>query len=245
MKLVPFDSDDWESVRTLSGAKASSLVPALRRLASSDWTRPEAARDWVEVRQEIVDGSDVSAATEVVLPWIIELSRGRSSAELLQTWTVVGEVELGRLSGENETSTTEAVLKEAALMANEQAGRGMAKSQKEHGAMISALPELPEWGRMLVLRLVVLGQRYAACRACGELLDLEWDGHWHVGGQTVERKPLQPERQRVVELTQLRAGVHGAAALEAIEELAGVLRCPACGAENDCMALIAYPQQIS
>lgn len=247
MKLIPLDAKEWESVKTLSGANVSSLVPAFRRLAISDWSSAAAAQDWVDIRRAVVDGSDVSGAAELVLPWVVELSRGRAPAEQLQGWIAIGEVELGRLSA-NGGATDEAilaVLKEAAAVAKEQAGQGTARSQNEHGAMISTLAELPAWGRMLVLRLVVLGQRYTTCPACGELLDLEWDGRWLIGGQPVERRTLASDRQRVVELIRLQARAHRAPALEAIEELAGAIRCPTCGAENDCMALIAQPQQLA
>ena len=217
MKLTPFESSEWESRRTLSGAKASTLVSALRRLASSDWSSSVAVNDWLAIRQEAVDGAEVSDATKLIVPWIVELSRGRGFPDVLQAWASIGEFELARLIG-GGAEADEAALAAAAELANEQAGRGTAKSQNEHDAMIGSLTELPDWGRLLVLRLVLLGHRYAHCPTCGELLDLEWNGRWLVDGHTVDPRPTPLDRRPVVDISKSRALAHHATALMAVEE---------------------------
>lgn len=242
MRTVPFDATEWESARTLSGARASSLSPCIRRLAACSWRDPASVSDWVKITREIVDGPEVSVACELVLPWLVELCRGRPLVEQAQAWGLIGEVELGRLTGVSTGPTIESVIKAAAEVALEHPGGGQAKAQNEHGAMIAALPDLPEWGRMLVLRLVLIGQRYVSCPSCEELLDLEWDGHWRIGGAPVEPLPLSAQRQGVVGVILSRANEHRAPALQAIEELSGTLRCPAYSASTDCMAMIARPQ---
>jgi hypothetical protein len=241
MSMVSFDAAKWESATTLSGAKASDLLPYIQRLSVSDWSERSSASDRIKIAREIVDGPNVSAASELVLPWLVEVSRGRALVEQAQGWGLIGEVELGRLSGGDAGPTLETVLEGASEVALEHVGEGRARAQNEHAAMIAALPNLPDWGRMLLLRLVLIGQRYVACPACEELLDLEWEGHWQVGGQRVDPMPLSPQRQEVVNVIIGRATEHRAPALQAVGELSGAVKCPACGAKTDCMEMIAYP----
>lgn len=243
MRPVPFEHPDWERAATLSGAKAATLVPYMRRLMGTDLTNPEGVDDWIKVLRELVDGSDVSSAADLVLPWFVESSRGKSLAEQAQVWGLVGEVELGALTDGNASSKREETLKAAAEVALERRGEGTGKMLNEHSAMIAALHQLPDWGRVFLLRLVLMGLRYIACPECGELLDIEWERRWLVGRGRVTQGLPNAQRSQVLQLIRETAIEHRAPALEAVEQLSGTVQCPSCSATNDCMAMIAHPRR--
>jgi hypothetical protein len=244
MTIVPLDSDAWKKTDTFSG-KASELVPAIRRVGeSTDWSRGDStAHDWALLSREIVDGSDLSPAVELVLPWVIELASGRRVDELMQAWLLIGEVEIGRLVGGHE-SGFDAALNAAGKIAAANAGAGQSGAQNDTAAAICLLPKLPQWARLVVLRLIVLGQRYVICSSCGELLDVEWKGTWRIGDAPIEPARTSPGRQSVLETIKETAVAHNATGLEAVDELGGVVRCLKCGAKNDALAILAHPLEL-
>lgn len=244
MSPEPLDSLLWKSTSAFSGS-AAELVPVIRRIQkSNDWAKADAvADDWAVLSREIVDGSDLSPAVRLVLPWVVELSRGRRPDELMQAWALIGEVEIGRLLGKHEPSANP-VLNDAAEVAGLAPGTGLTSMQNELAAAICLLPILPDWGRLVILRMVVLGQRYTSCPACGELLDVERKGTWRIGNEGVEPARASDERQRFLGIIREVAITHEAPALQAIDEVVGVVRCPRCNARNDALAILAHPLQV-
>lgn len=243
MKCEPFDSPLWSSTSAFSGP-ALALVPVLQRLQVGDWSRVDSSPDWVLLTGELVDGYDVSPAAELVLPCILQFSEGRSPGQLLLPWTLIGDVEIARLAGGRVIGTMDTILEAAASLACGLQGRGSAPAQHEMAAAICVLPRLRPWARLMTLRLVVIGKRYAECLACQELIDVEWDGAWRVGDTEVERRTIPPSRRDVLDEIKREADAQGATALTAVQELAGVARCPACGVANDVIALLAHPIEV-
>lgn len=243
MNSEPLDSPLWAATNTFSG-RAIDLVPVVRRLESADWSKTDSSADWVFLTSELVDGFDVSPAVELVLPWILRLSEGRSPEQLEAIWLLIGDVEIARLASGHRMPAMEAVLDAAAGVACDVAGRGTGAWHRELSAAICVLPRLPPWARLMTLRLVVIGRRYAPCLSCGELIDVEWEDGWRVGDAEVEQKAVKPSRQEVLDVIEREAAVHEAAGLRAVKDLAGNVHCSACGAENDVIQLLAHPRDV-
>jgi hypothetical protein len=174
---------------------------------------------------------------------MVHLSEGRSPADLVLPWMIIGELEITRLANGSGTST-QAELEHAATIASSFAGRGSAPAQNELGAMISAFPVLPEWARLFLGRLVVFGLRYAYCLRCEEILDTDWDGTWRVGNLPVQKTNTSEARLKILDTIREQATIHRAASLQKVHELAGKVRCPNCAAENDVIALLAAPLEV-
>jgi hypothetical protein len=241
MKCEPLDSPLWATTKTFSGL-AADLIPVMRRLEAADWSKTDSSTDWVLLTGELVDGFDVSPAVELVLPWILRLSERRSPEQLEAAWVLIGDVEIARLASGHRMPMMEFVLEAAARVACDVAVRGKGAWQRELSAAICVLPRLPTWARLMTLRLVVIGKRYAACLSCGELLDVEWNEGWRVGEAEVELRAAKPSRQEVLDVIEREGTGHDAAGLRAVKDLAGIVHCPACGAENDVIQLLAYPR---
>lgn len=243
MTVVAFNSPIWDATGTFTGM-ARTLVPVLQRLqASQDWSKADAtASDWLALRQEVVEGVDVSPAATLVLPWIVKLAHGRSPAELVQPWLTLGELEIARLVGRRQPAPGE-LLEEAAEVASGCRQRGLPSTQAELATAVCLLPRVPEWARLLLLRLVVLGQRFGTCPRCEELLDVVWDGSWRVGGCPVE--PLAPGHDRRLVLAVIReeAELHGAESLKSIDGLSGVAQCAECHGQIDIVKVLATPHR--
>jgi hypothetical protein len=111
-------------------------------------------------------------------------------------------------------------------------------------AVIALLPDLPDWGRAVVLHLTVPGRCYGTCKSCGEWLDVEWNGSWTLAGQSVQRlAPPAPSVETIERIVKV-AIEHQASNLVDMDSLVGSVQCPKCGVSCFSLAALAYPLSV-
>lgn len=237
MNLVALDSLLWSATPAFS-VQGSALVPAIQRLRNAaDWDAEECVEDWWFINDQVVNLGRCSPAARLVVPWLVELARGREPGPQQWCWMIIGEIILADLTGPMELEV-EAELEEAGYIARAAAPYVTTRVDSELSAVISLLSRVPTWARIFALRLVLIGQRYGTCLRCGEDLDVSWECGWTLGGQAILAAPLTEERRPVLALIRERGEAHRSAALAAVDALAGTIQCPHCSARVDAIDVL-------
>lgn len=225
-----FTDEAWGEAAAFGGT-GRDVVDALVRLQamrSGAWTLEEGGAEFARLTHLLKDGSESSAASRLAEPWLVHLAIQRPGSEASLPLQLLGELWLNELW--NARSLRVDLLKEIErAIESSRSTPDASPFAADLRAAFYVLPVINDNYQFVVLRLVVLGQQYGKCR-CGEILDYDIDGEWHVGDEEVSSSAAVPEKDLgPIAAISSRARVVGSEALTKIERIFSPVGCQYCG----------------